>query len=120
MSSYEDEPKRGNSATAEKINIEELKDHNIYNSNVLVDKDLMVGAYDAENREHEQTFWQSVKSHPMACMWAFIMCFTIVSSTPSPQGYAWPLLIAFSGDGVFRHVSQRQFCCTSCIPKEVR
>lgn len=79
MSGYDIEPKRGNSATAEDVDVKELKEHNAYNSDVLVDKDLMVGAYDAENKEHEQTFWQAIKSHPMACLWAFIMCFTIVS-----------------------------------------
>jgi SP family general alpha glucoside:H+ symporter-like MFS transporter len=35
-------------------------------------------AYDAENREHEQTTWQALKSHPWAAFWAFLMCFTIV------------------------------------------
>ena len=71
--------KRGNSATADAVGIEDLKQHNIQNSDVLVDKDLMVSAYDAENREHDQGVWDAFKSHPMACFWAFIMCFTIVS-----------------------------------------
>lgn len=63
------------------VGIETLKEHNIHNSNVLVDKDLMLGAYDAENREHTEGVWEAAKAHPMACIWAFIMCFTIVSLT---------------------------------------
>lgn len=45
----------------------------------LLDDDLMRNAFAAENAEHEITAWQAVKSHPMACFWAFLMCFTIVS-----------------------------------------
>ncbi|KAK3209018.1 hypothetical protein GRF29_69g412514 [Pseudopithomyces chartarum] len=44
----------------------------------LLDDDLMRNAFAAENAEHEITAWQAVKSHPMACFWAFLMCFTIV------------------------------------------
>lgn len=49
------------------------------NSEVLVDTDLMNDAYEGENREHAEGMWASVKAHPWACFWAFIMCFTIVS-----------------------------------------
>lgn len=28
-------------------------------------------AYDGENQEHAESFWQAVKDHPMACAWAF-------------------------------------------------
>lgn len=45
---------------------------------VLVNQDVMNDAYDGENREHAEGMWASFKSHPMACLWAFIMCFTIV------------------------------------------
>lgn len=48
-------------------------------SEVLVNKDLMKDAFDGENREHEMTTWAAMKSHPWACLWAFTMCFTIVS-----------------------------------------
>ena len=51
----------------------------IFNSKVLVNPDLMGDAVDAENREHEMGMWAAVKSHPWACLWVFIMCFTIVS-----------------------------------------
>ncbi|KAK6856609.1 hypothetical protein PG995_006796 [Apiospora arundinis] len=55
-------------------------DHNvdILHAEVLASDVLMNDAFDGENHEHSQGLWQSVKSHPMACMWAFIMCFTIV------------------------------------------
>ncbi|KAF2109781.1 putative hexose carrier protein [Lophiotrema nucula] len=45
---------------------------------ILVNKELLNEAYHAENLEHEQGVWDAVKSHPKACFWAFIMCFTIV------------------------------------------
>ncbi|KAF7118667.1 hypothetical protein CNMCM5793_008205 [Aspergillus hiratsukae] len=45
---------------------------------ILVNPDLLNEAVDGENREHEMGLWQSVKSHPWACLWAFTMCFTIV------------------------------------------
>jgi SP family general alpha glucoside:H+ symporter-like MFS transporter len=48
------------------------------NPEVLVNPDLMGDAVDGENREHEMGVWEAVKSHPWACLWAFIMCFTIV------------------------------------------
>jgi hypothetical protein len=47
---------------------------------ILSDKDLMNNAYEAENREHEMGLWEAVKDHPMACFWAFVFCFTIVST----------------------------------------
>lgn len=57
----------------------EGKENNIQHSELLVDNDLMNHAFAAENAEHEITAWQAVKTHPMACFWAFLMCFTIVS-----------------------------------------
>ncbi|KAK8098804.1 uncharacterized protein PG998_012045 [Apiospora kogelbergensis] len=50
----------------------------ILHDEVLASSDLMNDAFDGENYEHSQGLWQSVKSHPWACLWAFIMCFTIV------------------------------------------
>jgi SP family general alpha glucoside:H+ symporter-like MFS transporter len=46
---------------------------------VLVNQDLFGDAVDGENREHDMSMWAAAKSHPKACIWAFIMCFTIVS-----------------------------------------
>ena len=54
----------------------------IFHSEVLVNQDLMNDAFDGENEEHEQGVWSGVKSHPWACFWAFIFCFTIVSCFP--------------------------------------
>ncbi|KAK1913511.1 hypothetical protein P3342_005448 [Pyrenophora teres f. teres] len=34
---------------------------------ILVDKELMTDAQNAENREHEMTLWEAVKDHPIAC-----------------------------------------------------
>ncbi|MCJ1305205.1 hypothetical protein MMC08_008019, partial [Hypocenomyce scalaris] len=45
---------------------------------VLVNKDLLNDAYREENREHEMGIWEAVKSYPLACLWAFTMCFTII------------------------------------------
>ena len=55
----------------------------VAHSKVLADSDLMNDAFDGENEEHEQSLWAAVKSHPKACFWAFVMCFTIVSVSQS-------------------------------------
>lgn len=51
----------------------------VENAEVLTKPDLMNDAFDGEKREHEMGLWEAAKSHPWACFWAFIMCFTIVS-----------------------------------------
>jgi len=57
----------------------------VHHSEVLANPDLMNDAFDAENLEHEMGMWDAAKKHPMACFWAFIMCFTIVSLFPNHQ-----------------------------------
>lgn len=52
--------------------------HDVLHDEVLGDSDLMNEAFHGENTEHEQGAWESAKNHPMACVWAFIFCFTIV------------------------------------------
>lgn len=52
--------------------------HDVLHDEVLGDSDLMNEAFHGENTEHEQGAWESAKNHPMACIWAFIFCFTIV------------------------------------------
>ncbi|KAL9625825.1 MAG: hypothetical protein Q9160_000145 [Pyrenula sp. 1 TL-2023] len=47
-------------------------------SEVLANTDLLNDAYEGENREHATGLWEAAKTHPKACIWAFIMCFTIV------------------------------------------
>lgn len=62
----------------------------IQHAEVLANPDLLHEAFDGENREHELGVWEAAKKHPWACLWAFIMCFTIVSrslcATASPPG----------------------------------
>lgn len=62
----------------------------IFRDDVLRSNDLMNEAFEGENREHDESIWAAVKSHPMACLWAFIMCFTIVGLT-WPFGVSVPL-----------------------------
>ena len=50
-----------------------------HHAEILENKDLMTDAQNAEAREHEMGLWEAVKDHPMACFWAFVFCFTIVS-----------------------------------------
>lgn len=57
----------------------EIQEKNVHPNEVLSDKDLMTDAFEAEKREHEMGLWEAVKDHPMACFWAFVFCFTIVS-----------------------------------------
>lgn len=52
----------------------------VLHDEVLANAELMNDAVDGENLEHDQTVWEAAKTHPWACLWAFVMCFTIVSS----------------------------------------
>lgn len=45
----------------------------------LTDKEIMANAFEAENREHQMGLMEAIKDYPMACFWAFVFCFTIVS-----------------------------------------
>lgn len=63
---------------------EELGQANVDHAEVLANPELMNDAFDAEQREHEQGTWAAAKSHPWACFWAFVMCFTIVSYSHEP------------------------------------
>ena len=49
---------------------------------IFEDKELMTDAQAAESREHDMGMWEAMRDHPMACFWAFIFCFTIVSRRP--------------------------------------
>lgn len=53
-------------------------DEKLAHNEVLTNKDLMNEAIEGENKEHEMGVWAAAKTHPLACMWAFIFCFTIV------------------------------------------
>lgn len=63
----------------EEVDINNLQEKNVLQSEVLVNPDLMSDAFHGENREHEMGVWEALKTYPMACFWAFVMCFTIVS-----------------------------------------
>jgi hypothetical protein len=65
--------------SAMETNEKQVEKADILHSEVLVNADLMNDAFDGENREHEMGTWEAVKAHPWACLWAFTMCFTIVS-----------------------------------------
>jgi SP family general alpha glucoside:H+ symporter-like MFS transporter len=43
------------------------------------DADFKADAMEAELAEHSMTVMQAVRAYPMACFWAFVMSFTIVS-----------------------------------------
>jgi SP family general alpha glucoside:H+ symporter-like MFS transporter len=45
----------------------------------------MNDAIQGENDEHAMGMWAAVKTHPWACLWAFTMCFTIVSLPSFPH-----------------------------------
>lgn len=66
MSSTGVEPKRND------VEVEALEEKNTLHSDVLVNKDLMSNAFEGENAEHQETVWEAIKSHKMACMWAFV------------------------------------------------
>jgi hypothetical protein len=46
---------------------------------VKTDANFRADAIEAENAEFAMTVPQAVKAYPMACFWAFVMSFTIVS-----------------------------------------
>jgi hypothetical protein len=59
------------------VDVQQLKEKDTLHSEILVNKDLMTDAFQGEDSEHNQTVWQAVVSHKMACFWAFVMCFTM-------------------------------------------
>jgi SP family general alpha glucoside:H+ symporter-like MFS transporter len=72
------EPKHG-ATKDDKVDTHDLQEKNVYHSEVLGNPDLMNSAFDGESQEHAMGPWEAAKMHPMACFWAFFMCFTIVS-----------------------------------------
>ena len=54
--------------------------HDILHDEVLTNEYLINDAIEAENAEHAMDMWSAAKKHLAACLWAFLMCFTIVSS----------------------------------------
>lgn len=66
-----------------KDEVDRTEKSDVLHSEDFTKPDLMNDAFDGENREHEMGVWEAAKSHPWACLWAFTMCFTIVSSCSS-------------------------------------
>ena len=64
---------------AAQVDMQDLEEKNVLQSEILINPDLMHDAFDGELREHEMGIWAAVKTHPMACFWAFLFSFTIVS-----------------------------------------
>jgi SP family general alpha glucoside:H+ symporter-like MFS transporter len=56
-------------------------------NDVLRDEDLLNEAYRAENAEHQMGLWEAFKTHKLACMYAFLMAFTIVSLVNAIQTF---------------------------------
>ncbi|KAJ9143770.1 putative Hexose carrier protein [Pleurostoma richardsiae] len=67
-----------NATAKETINVEEPHEKPAVEHGVLVDKEGMNDAFKGESLEHSMGPWEAAKSHPMACFWAFFMCFTII------------------------------------------
>ncbi|APA07447.1 hypothetical protein sscle_02g022170 [Sclerotinia sclerotiorum 1980 UF-70] len=68
----------GTNMRDEKVDLDDLKDHEIGHTEEVPNKELISNAMDVENREHEMGMWEAAKMHPTACFWAFLFCFTIV------------------------------------------
>jgi SP family general alpha glucoside:H+ symporter-like MFS transporter len=60
---------------------EGARHHDVLHDEVLANQDLFNDAIEAENAEHAMDMWSAAKKHPVACLWAFLMCFTIVSGS---------------------------------------
>ncbi|OSS43334.1 hypothetical protein B5807_12036 [Epicoccum nigrum] len=56
----------------------ELNEQGVILKETLDDKDLLEASYEAETRENEMGVLEAVKTHPWACFWATVFCFTIV------------------------------------------
>ena len=63
------------------VGMHDLEEKNGLQSEILVNPELMNDAFDGENREHAMGTLEAVRTYPMACFWAFIFSFTIVSLT---------------------------------------
>lgn len=82
----------------------ELNEQGVAHHEALDDKDLLQASYEAETRENEMGVLEAVKTHPMACFWAFVFCFTIV-------GYLSPELMATANG----YRSWNRLTCSSTV-----
>lgn len=79
LAHHTENPAKMSSGINEKKFDPELNDQGVVQHETLSDKELLQASYEAETRENEMGVWEAVKDHPMACFWAFVFCFTIVS-----------------------------------------
>lgn len=78
-----------NSSFAQQIKAETCNEKEVYNETIHVERaddevkadmtQFKADAVEAENAEYSMTVLEAVKAYPMACFWAFVMSFTIVS-----------------------------------------
>lgn len=99
---FEDPAKMSGSINEKKFD-PELNEQGVAHHETLSDKELLQASYEAETRENEMGVWEAVKDHPMACFWAFIFCFTIVSVNIPEKKSA----LIDAGYGILRHVPER-------------
>lgn len=62
-------------------------DH-VEHGDIVKERDLRADAIEAENAEHAMTVMEAVRAYPMACFWAFVMSFCIVSLSLRKLGKA--------------------------------
>ena len=72
----------------EEIEVQTRDEKHLDEPQIVMDKEMFTDAIQGENREHAMTMWEAVNTYPMACIWAFVMAFTIVSEDPAIGGYA--------------------------------
>lgn len=94
-----------NEAGIEHLDHDNINEKGQYGHNdVLRDEELLNEAYRAENVEHQMGLWEAFKVHKLACLYAFLMAFTIVSLVKAPHSTVSLICI---GHGIIRHVLGR-------------
>lgn len=71
------EPKSYNTATHDEKGITQVEDSSNLDHNAKA-SDYKAAAIEAENAEHNMSVPEAVRQYPMAALWAFVMCCTIV------------------------------------------
>jgi SP family general alpha glucoside:H+ symporter-like MFS transporter len=80
------EPQAANEKASYENGNSDHEDHTDLKANVA---DYKMDAIEAENSEHSMTVLEAVRAYPMACFWAFVMSFTIVSRLHSAPERPW-------------------------------
>jgi SP family general alpha glucoside:H+ symporter-like MFS transporter len=66
-------------ANGDEINEKARAQQDAPDHNALIDKEILGEASRGEELAHNLITWDAAKTHPVACFWAFFICFTIVS-----------------------------------------